>query len=155
MSVLQQIWLYKIIGGTLPMCQNTTMQVYGAWIKRYSVLCSKTYNTLHTCHNFPACSRQAARGLHFCETSLLLLIKHFRNVFDFACSTTSTYLYPVFKISARPQTLTGKIWVGPASFPSLLYINFGKIALWSGKFEILFWRLCIKARTVEISHTVN
>ena len=35
----------------------------------------------------------------------------------------------VFKISARPQTLIGKIWVGPASFPSLSYINFGKIGL--------------------------
>ena len=24
-AVLQQIWLYEIIGGTLSMCQNTTM----------------------------------------------------------------------------------------------------------------------------------
>ena len=49
--------------------------------------------------------------------------------------------YAVFKISAGPQTLTVKIWVGPASFPSLSYINFGKIVLRSGKFQILFWRL--------------
>ena len=27
--VLQQIWLYEITGGMLPMCQNTTMQVNG------------------------------------------------------------------------------------------------------------------------------
>ena len=49
----------------------------------------------------------------------------------------------VFKISAGPRTLTGKIWVGPASFPSLSYIpvNFGEIVLRSGKFQILFWRL--------------
>ena len=33
----------------------------------------------------------------------------------------------VFKLSARLRTLTGKIWVGPVSFPSLSYINFGKI----------------------------
>ena len=33
------------------MCQNTTM-VSGAWIKRYCVLYSKTYNALHSCHNF-------------------------------------------------------------------------------------------------------
>ena len=46
----------------------------------------------------------------------------------------------VFKISAGPRTLTGKIWVGPASSP-LSYINFGKIVLRSGKFQILFWRL--------------
>ena len=37
--VLQQICLYKIIGGMLLMCQTTTMRVYGAWIKTY-VLCS-------------------------------------------------------------------------------------------------------------------
>ena len=37
----------------------------------------------------------------------------------------------VFKISAGPQTLTGKIWVGPASFPSLSYINIYK-----------FWQNC-------------
>ena len=29
-GALQQIWLYEIIGGMLLMCQNTTMQVYGA-----------------------------------------------------------------------------------------------------------------------------
>ena len=41
-------------------------------------------------------------------------------------------------LSAGLQTLTGKTWVGPASFPSLPYINFGKIVLQSGKFQILF-----------------
>ena len=70
-AVLQQIWHYEILGGTLPMCQNTTMRVNEAWIKRYCVLCSKTYNTLHSCHNFPAGSRQAAMGARICETSLL------------------------------------------------------------------------------------
>ena len=47
----------------------------------------------------------------------------------------------VFKLSAGPGTLTSKIWVGPASFPSLSKKNFGKIMLQSGKFQILFWRL--------------
>ena len=51
--------------------------------------------------------------------------------------TTST----VFKITTGPRTLTGKIWVGPASSTSLSYINFGKIVFQSGKFKILFWRL--------------
>ena len=32
-------WLNEIMGGTLPMCQSTTMRVNGAWIKRYCVLC--------------------------------------------------------------------------------------------------------------------
>ena len=53
------------------MFQNTTMRVNGAWIKIYCVLCSKTYNTLHSCHNFPAGSRQAAGGASICEMSLL------------------------------------------------------------------------------------
>ena len=69
--MLQQIWLYEIIGDTLQMGQNTTMRVNGALIKSYCVLCSKTYNTLHGCHNFPAGSRQAARVARICETSLL------------------------------------------------------------------------------------
>ena len=59
-------------------------------------------------------------------------------------SETINSLWPtvaVFKISAGPRTLTGKICVGPASFSSLSYINFPKIVLWSGKFQILFWRL--------------
>ena len=30
----------------------------------------KHTNTLHSCHNFPAGSRQAARGARICETSL-------------------------------------------------------------------------------------
>ena len=38
-------------------------------MKRYCVLCSKTYNILHSCHNFPAGSRQAARGSRICETN--------------------------------------------------------------------------------------
>ena len=48
------------------------------------------------------------------------------------------YIDPVFKISARPRTLTGKIWVGQANFPSLSYIHFGKIVLQFDKFQILF-----------------
>ena len=71
MAVLQQVWLYEIIGGTLPMCQNITMPVNWAWIKRYCVFCSKTYNTWHSCHNFPAGSREATRIARIYETSLL------------------------------------------------------------------------------------
>ena len=36
--------------------------------------------------------------------------------------------------SAGPQILTGKIWVGASSFPSLSYMNLHKIVLRSGKF---------------------
>ena len=42
LTVLKQIWLFEIIGGMLLMCQNIAMRVYGAWIKKYCVLCSKT-----------------------------------------------------------------------------------------------------------------
>ena len=31
----------------------------------------KKYNTLHSCHNFPVGSRQAPRGVHIYEMSLL------------------------------------------------------------------------------------
>ena len=47
-------------------------------IKRYCVLCSKTYNNSHSCHNFPAGSRQAARGARICETSLLGVLRQYR-----------------------------------------------------------------------------
>ena len=53
------------------MCQNTTMRVHGALIKRYCVLCSKECTTLHSCHNFPAGPLQATRGARICETSIL------------------------------------------------------------------------------------
>ena len=33
----------------------------------------KAYNTLHSCHNFPAGSQQAARGARICETSIVLV----------------------------------------------------------------------------------
>ena len=56
----------------------------------------------------------------------------------------------VFKKSAGQRTLTGKIFVCPTSSPSLSYINFDKIVLRSGKFQILFWRL----RTYLV-YTVN
>ena len=36
------------------------------------LFCSKTYNTLHSCHNFPAGPREAARVARICETSPLL-----------------------------------------------------------------------------------
>ena len=39
-------------------------------LKKYCILCSKTYNTLHSCHNFPVGSRQATRGARICETGL-------------------------------------------------------------------------------------
>ena len=38
----------------------------------------KTYNTSHSCHNFPAGSRQAARGARICETSLLGVLRQYR-----------------------------------------------------------------------------
>ena len=43
-------------------------------LKDIAFLCSKTYDTLHSCHNFPAGSRQAARGASVCETSLLFFL---------------------------------------------------------------------------------
>ena len=50
-------------------------------------------------------------------------------------------LVAVFKRSAGLRTLNHKTGVSPAHFPSLPYINFGKILLQSSIFQILFWRL--------------
>ena len=44
-GLLWQIRLDKIYCEILLICQNTTMRVYGAWIKRYCVSCSKTYSS--------------------------------------------------------------------------------------------------------------
>ena len=44
-GVLYQIWTYEIYGDVVLICQNTTMRVCWAWIKRYCVLCSKTFST--------------------------------------------------------------------------------------------------------------
>ena len=48
------------MGGMLLMCQNTTMQVYGARIKGYCVLCSKHIAIRVVLSYPPAGSRQAA-----------------------------------------------------------------------------------------------
>ena len=40
-------------------------------LKYIAFYVTKTYNTLHSCHNFPAGSRQAAVGARICEMSLL------------------------------------------------------------------------------------
>ena len=39
-------------------------------LKDIALYVQNTYNTLHSCHNFPAGSRQAARGACIGETSL-------------------------------------------------------------------------------------
>ena len=55
----------------LLICQNATVRVYEAWIKRYNVLCSKTYSTFDVMSWSPAGSLRAARGTRICETRLL------------------------------------------------------------------------------------
>ena len=53
------------------MCQNTTKRVYGAWIKTYYVLYSKTDNAFGNVSWSSASSRQAARSARVYETGLL------------------------------------------------------------------------------------
>ena len=43
-------------------------------VKRYCALCSKTSDIFHSCHDFPAGSREAAKDARVCETSLLSII---------------------------------------------------------------------------------
>ena len=51
--------------GILLICQNTTMWVYGAWIRMYYVLCSKTYSTSRNLFKLIASSRQPLGVLTF------------------------------------------------------------------------------------------
>ena len=50
-------------------------------LKDIAFYVKKAYNTLHSCHNFPAGLRQAARGARICETSLL----NTSNILGFKC----------------------------------------------------------------------
>ena len=50
---------------------NTTMRVYGAWIKTYYILCSKRYSSFGNIIWSRASSRHTARGTSICETGLL------------------------------------------------------------------------------------
>ena len=52
-GILQQIWLYEIIGSMLLMCQNTTMRVYEAWIKHIAFNVKKYVAPLAMCYNPP------------------------------------------------------------------------------------------------------
>ena len=40
-AVSKQIWVFEVVVGMLLVYQNTTMRLYGAWIKRYCISCSK------------------------------------------------------------------------------------------------------------------
>ena len=52
MCVLHQIWLHKILGGILLICQNTTMRVYGAWIKT-KYITFDVQKHIAICYNHP------------------------------------------------------------------------------------------------------
>ena len=55
------------------------------------------------------------------------------------CQFSWNYLsVSVFKISAGPRTFTGKIWVGPANFPSFSFFIIYK-----------FWQNCASVRQVS------
>ena len=71
MGVLQQIWLYEILGGMLLICQNTTMRVYGAWIRKYYALCYKKNGTFSCLFCSAAGSRLTARGARICDICLV------------------------------------------------------------------------------------
>ena len=68
--------------------------------------------------------RQACLNVITCSELINLMSQDLLELSMLECS--------VFKISAGLRTLTSKIWVGPASFPSLSYISFCKIVLRSG-----------------------
>ena len=55
---------------------NTTIRVYGAWIRIYHVLCPKTYDTFGGLFWFPTDLRQANISVRICETRLFLHNMH-------------------------------------------------------------------------------
>ena len=66
--LLYKTWRYhnkfdspKSLGGMLLMCHNTTVRVYGPWIKTYSVLCSKRVVAMDISYN-PALVRDKSLG---------------------------------------------------------------------------------------------
>ena len=89
MGVLQQIWIYEILGGMLLICQNATVQLYGAWIRINYVLRLETYSIFGGSLFWAiADSRRAARGTCICETCLLYFFKPLLQI-DILCT------YPV------------------------------------------------------------
>ena len=61
-GVLWQIWTYEIFGGMLLICLNTTMRVYGAWMKRCCVLYQKHIAPRVVLSQLPAGSQQAVEA---------------------------------------------------------------------------------------------
>ena len=55
-------------------CHNTIMQVYGAWVRMYYVLCPKAYGTFGGRFWSPAGSWQATRSARICETQFCTAI---------------------------------------------------------------------------------
>ena len=64
-------WWYIKLGGILLICQNTTTSVYGAWIKRCCILCSKTYCTMSNRVRYMLLGVSAMGAVYICETCLL------------------------------------------------------------------------------------
>ena len=67
----------------------------------------KTYNTLHSCHNFPAGLRQAARGTRIGETSVFELFWFIPGMMTMRVESPKTYC----QTSNISHTLVGnKFW---------------------------------------------
>ena len=73
--------------GILPICQNATVRVCGAWIRIYYVLCSKIYSTFGGLFWIPAGSRRADRSASICESRLLEAMSHTPPTVGWGCVT--------------------------------------------------------------------
>ena len=72
MGVLQKNWHYEIAGGIMFLIyQNTTMRVYGAWIRIYHVCAQKHMTPFDGLLWSPTGSRQAAKSARIYEIRLL------------------------------------------------------------------------------------
>ena len=74
-GIITNLTMKSIPGDMLLLRQITTMWVYGAWIKIYYIICSKTYGIFSCLFWSSTGLQQAIRSTRICETQLFLWYK--------------------------------------------------------------------------------
>ena len=98
-NISQILLLYKVWGyynkfdsmndmSILPVCQNATVLVCGAWVRINYVLCSKTYNIFAGLFWIPAGSWRADLGAHICESRFYIVLQTQRYFFNMVIMQT-------------------------------------------------------------------
>ena len=105
----------------LLICQSTTMGVYGAWIRTYFVLCSRTCGTFGGLIWFPTGSRQAARSARICETDLFT--SHWWiSLIKASCADLWCFFF-YLRLSKRLSKQSRRRWFETLFWPSWRHCN--------------------------------